>query len=554
MLIGLALDGVDCDRERQPERDRNLPGGAVRGPAGARLSRLVFSPLVQDLLDRYPGLLDIGYWRLPATRDDLLAFLADRVGLSRPRVQRDRCPAGERAAAARRHINAVEEALDRFAGLTLGAVADALLEVRATDRVSYVLILSLEFALAAKRTPGLRGKHPAFPRLGGGLLQAVTMLAEMERLQAILIAVAERIYDRPDVAEPGRRLDLNTLVAMLDGSEPGLAVDLAQGGAARTYVEDMIFHVEPLGHCLFSTPLSMSADDPVYSLLDANLGFDLKAGLSHRSVAPHRAQALRGTKHAQTMRQARALRPRPRHLDHFYGLDLLDVATIGLREICTSAEDLGHERMGEKKRLSREGAFWTLLATVLANAVPATVDRLEQASNRGRKAGNRPQERVRGGSRLGKRVNDLMRVWLPPHGEPLSASRFDPELWLQPERDAGFWLVVQTMIKVGSVGPIDRIPPMLRSSISYWLNTLSAWFGTLQTASQPSKLTARIMAHLFTSVMPLTTDPLLVQTLAVHSRLEDVTKKLRKLNMNAGNEGWLERRWRSTLWTGSWRN
>jgi len=499
--------GVDLD-----PREMATPAGepavhTPRLPAGVRMARLAFGAGVQALCAAGDPAVPMGLFRLPGDRGAIIGFLAGRAGLGDP--------SGSTAPA-----DDVEAALARFYGFRIGDVADDLLALRDSDPLTYVLLLSLEFQLALARRPLLAAAHFRYPRLRRGLLDALLILAELERLRTILGSLAGRLSDGGRNGADDKPLNSTALVRLLTGKASALD---GLGDEIVAHLRDALFHVETL---LWSVDLGPASIDPEHPLLTMLIdGGAVRDALRHPEGRAGLAGRLRAALH---MRPDKAGKVMPVDAVLFMGMNLLDTATVGLIEIGLGVADIGNGRIPIANRVTPEAAFWRLFLTMLRDVDVGLADQAVRSSRRGpaKSLRNDPVDSEFGEARI-KRVTKprgLIHVYLPPASEAGGAGRFVPDHWLDEDRHRPFWTIIVRGYRQGAYGgSFDALPaewkPAMLARVSALRRTLRAIQAKVVADGDfDENLTVDVLAALFTAMMPLTSDPLLLHVLRKHAQ------------------------------------
>jgi len=501
------LAGVDLERPEIAAPAGEPVVKTPRLPAGVRMARLAFSASVQALSATGDPAVPTGLFRLPGDRGAVIGFLAGRAGLGDP--------SGSTVP-----DENVEAALARFYGFRIGDVADDLLALRESDQPTYVLLLSLEFQLALDRRPTLAAAHPRYPRLQRGLLDALLILAELERLRTILGRLAERLSGSSRNGAVNKPLNSTALVRLLTGKAgalDGLSDEIV------AHLRDALFHVETL---LWSVDLGPASIDPEHPLLTLLTDGDaVRDALRHPEGRSGLAGRLRGARH---MRPDRAGKIMPVDAVLFMGMNLLDTATVGLIEIGLGVADIGNGRTPVADRITPEAAFWRLFLTLLREVDASLADRAIRSSQRGpaKSVRNDPVDSEFGEARI-KRVTKprgLIHVYLPPASEAGGAGRFVPDHWLEGDRHRPFWTRIVRGYRQGAYGGLfDALPaewkPAMLARVSALRRTLRAIQAKVVADGDfDENLTVDVLAALFAAMMPLTSDPLLLQVLRKHAQ------------------------------------
>ncbi len=499
--------GVDLD-----PREIAAPAGepavyTPRLPAGVRMARLAFGAGVQALCAAGDPAVPAGLFRLPDDRGAIIGFLAGRAGLGDP--------SGSTAP-----DDDVEAALARFYGFRIGDVADDLLALRNSDPLTYVLLLSLEFQLALARLPTLAAAHPRYPRLRRGFLDALLILAELERLRAVLGRLAERLSGSRQISagnQPPNSTALLRLLTSNAGAFDGL------GDAAVAHLRDALFHVETLLWSVDLGPASIDPEHPLLTLLAD--GGAIRDALRHPEGRAGLAGRLRTARH---MRPDKAGKVMPVDAVLFMGMNLLDTATVGLIEIGLGVADIGNGRTPVADRVTPEAAFWRLFLTLLRDVDASLADQAIRSSRRGRvrSFGHDPADTEFGEARIerAKGPRGLLHVYLPPDGEAAGAGRFVPDHWLDGDRHAPFWSSIVGAYRRGAYGgQFDALPAAWRPAMLARVSALRQTLGAINARVAADDkfdagLTAEVLGALFTATMPLTSDPLLLHVLRKHAQ------------------------------------
>jgi hypothetical protein len=504
---GVLLGGLKSGIDYRPGGYESLSGATprvARIPAGIRMSRLAFGGDVQALVAVRDADVPAGLFHLPDEKQALIGFLAERAGL----WNGDGDPGSEN----------IEASLERFYGFRLGDVAEGLLEIGREDRVAYVLLLSLEFNLALAKRPTLGARSARFPRLRRGLLDAVLMLAELERLRSIVGSLAARLYGARRDDEVGIPLSSAEAVRMLSGREESCD---AFDDRFVAYLGDAQFHVETLLWHADAGPRTIDPQDPLLKLLMDDS--DVRVSMRHPEA---RARLLNRLKEARSSRPNRGGKTMPIGLARFMGLDILDTATVGLVEIGHGVDRLSNKRVTGSQQLARKTAFWTLFLKLLGNVATDLSDRALASGRRGPMPpfGEDAKDREFGEARMRRAQgrNGLIHVYLPVAATPVGAGRFVPDHWLNRDRHLPFWRgIVQDFQGGGLGGAFDALPaewkPALLARITALRETLHAIRDRVSDAENVD-VTASAVSALFTGLTPLTSDPLLAYVLQRHRK------------------------------------
>jgi hypothetical protein len=487
--------------DRDPPGREDVGVSASRLPAGVRLGRLAFSPALQAMLTVGGG--PPGLFRLPDTRGALIAFFAGRTGLG---------SGGDDAGIAPE----VEAALQRFYGLSIGDVAADCLAVRDRDDAVYTLLLSLEFDLAIARMPGLGAPHPRYPRLARGLLDALLILAELERLRDIVAALAGDLASGPPAVY--RKMPTSRdCVRLLLGEEPTAVWDDA---AMDAFLADTPFHVETLLWQVAAGPRSIEPGDDLLAMLAG------RQGTAAALRFPEGRKRLAGMlKDARAMRPNAAGKVMPTTLARYMGLDLLDTATVGLVEMASGTARLGNDR---SDRMTRLAAFWTLLMALVTSVAPDVAQEADRRFLRGpaRSFDHAVADIDKGEARL-RRASEpdgLIHAYLPPADTPIGAGRFVPAHWLGRNHHHAWGRSIVRDFRGGAHrGMIDALPAPWKPAI---LVRISALRRTLRQIEEQvgargegnEDLAATTLVVLLCAVTPLSSDPLLHFVLERHRR------------------------------------
>lgn len=476
-------------------------------PAGVRMPRIAFDVGVQALAGRRDMHDPAGLFPLPDNKGALVAFLAGRAGL-------DGEPAGSGPG------EEVEAAMHRFYGFRIDDVADDLMTLRTVDPQACVLLLGLDFDAALARRPSLGDGIPRYPRLARGLLDAMLMLAELERLRTILGSLATRLHVDLRQKRGKRPFNSKTLARILMSGET--MADMADD-AVVAHLSDSLFHVETLLWCVEDGPASIDPTDALLAMLADGGG--VREALRHPEGRGRLAGRLKAARSASPNGQGRVM---PVGLARFMGLGLLDTASVGLIEIGLGVARIGNARTGATSRPTSEAAFWCLFMTILGDVDASLPDSAVASSRRGpaRSQGHAEIYAVYGKARMRrtKEPGGLLHIYLPPAGTPVGAARFVPGHWLSQNRHAPFWRGIVAAYRAGGYGGIfDRLPaewrPAMLARVAALRQVLRAVHdGVIADDGEVDlALTAAVLAALFTAINPLTSDPLLLYVLTQHS-------------------------------------
>jgi hypothetical protein len=495
------LHGVDVERENMTATGLRSEEDLGRPPAGVRMARIALGAGVQALCAAGDPAVPAGLFRLPDSRGAIVRFLAKRAGFA------DRSGSVDVS-------NDVEASLARFYGFRIGDVADDLLALRASDPKSFALLFSLEFELALVRRPALAAADPRYPRLRRGLLDALLILAELERLRTILGNLAGRLLGSGRKTVRTKPLNSNALLRMLTGG------DIALGGSGDhvvAHLQDALLHVETLLWCMDNGPPSI---DPLHPLLALFTDGDaVRDALRHPQGRVKLAGRLRAARHSRPDRAGKVM---PVGAALFMGMNLLDTATVGLIEIGLGVAPVGNERIPIADRVTPEAAFWCLFLTMLRDVDASLPDLAVGSSRRGpakSKVGLAGAEFGEARMRRAKGPGGFLRVYLPPAGEAAGAGRFVPDLWLAGDRDVSFWIGVVRGYRQNAYGGLfDALPAEWKPALLARASVLRRTMGAIQAkvaadGDHDVGLTAETLAALFTATMPLTSDPLLLHVL-----------------------------------------
>ncbi|QBM75165.1 hypothetical protein E2E30_04885 [Sphingomonas sp. AAP5] len=519
--------GVDVDLARAASTD----AASATLPAGVRLGRLAFSPALQAALAAGEATVPPRLFRLPETKKALMVFFAKRTGFG---------GGGEEGTVA----PAVDDAFHRFFGFRVGDVADDCLAVRDRDATTYAVLLSLEFDLAIARRPEIAAPHPRYPRLARGLLGALLILAELERLRGIVAALAGDLADGSSAT--GRNPpNSRELVRLLLGETSSTSLD---NEALDAVLADTPFHVETLLWQVAAGPSSIDFDDKLLAML-AGREDTLKA---QRFPESHKRLASM-LKNARSMRPNKGGKTMPIALARYMGLDLLDTATVGLIEIAQQTTKLSNSRTDKGSRPAQYDAFWTLFVTLLTNVAPHVVPGAKSQSLRGpaRSRGQKEKDIEKGEARF-RRANEtggLIDVYLPPAGTPVGGARFLPGHWLDRDRHHDWSRRIVRDFRGGAHGGlIDALPAVWKPSILARIAALRRMLREIENKVSASgeatdDLTASTLAALLPAMTPLTSDPLLHFVLQGHRKngsgawLRDRVTALRVVHIEQETEG-----------------
>jgi hypothetical protein len=493
--------GVDVDLARAASTD----AASATLPAGVRLGRLAFNPALQAALAAGEATVPPRVFRLPETKKALMVFFAKCTGFG----------GGEEGTVA----PAVDDAFHRFYGFRVGDVADDCLAVRDRDATAYAVLLSLEFDLAIARLPEIAFPNPRYPRLARGLLGALLILAELERLRGIVAALAGQVADESPAT--GRKLpNSRELVRLLLGETSSTSLDDV---AIDAVLADTPFHVETLLWQVAAGPCSIDFDD------------ELLAMLAGRQDTLEAARFPEGRKRLATMlKSARAMRPNkggitmPIALARYMGLDLLDTATVGLIEIAQETTKLSNSRMDKGSSEAQYDAFWILFETLLTSVAPHVVPGAKSQSLRGpaRSRGHKEIDIAKGEARFRRanKTGGLIDIYLPPAGTPVGGARFLPRHWLDRDRHHDWSRRIVRDFRGGAHGGlIDALPAAWKPSILARIAALRRMLREIENKVSASgeatdELTASTLEALLPAMTPLTSDPLLHFVLQGHRK------------------------------------
>lgn len=489
--------------------------GAIRTPVGARLTRLAFSPGVQERLQRGELPAELGVHPLPQDHASLVGHFRRKTGIG-----------GDSA----------DDGLHRLMGFTIADVASWLLEVRSREdgQAAYRLLLSLEFRLAAKHFPWIAAPDPRFGRIAGGGLGAITALAEFERAAAI---VGELILR--SLLAAAEQLTVKLLRVYSDPAEAIAALD-RDDGAAR-FLRDHFAHFETLRAFLCENPNELSTDEALRRLKAGDIGWDDRSALAHDDTRGWKRDVYQDSWRLTPDRYGKGSRRRGKNVAFFYGLGPVLCAAVAVAEITNTAEPFPSVRGRKEGDVVKHVAHDVLTKALVGKAARDLVRRMD-----GKSDAHGWGER---GENLFSESAALVRHYLPAVGKPGAAARFLPEFWLQPDADHRFWDNLQHKLKAGDIK---------RSQLSLFARTdraneymeelleLAAEFEALYESTKPTPLTALTFAHLATAVSPFSADPWLLKSLSdrreTARREERERRQRRRANKAAGAARQVERK------------
>lgn len=393
------------------------------------------------------------------------------------------------------------------------AVQAMLDEIAAVDpREVYLLLMALRLDAARARHPWLAAPHPLF-RLSYAYIGGNALFAELERLGAILSAMARRRRDTDDTLLDNRTIrpilaqPLTTHEAIDAQTAAGRYLDL---GAYHRAV--MTSFIRKKAHWLNTTVEHYTHHAYAKGSRFCDLAKAASDTATHSFI---RRSELDKPTQAGTRRQNLVL---------FYGLDIQEVAILGLRQILMRLSSRGAER--DEWRI----AFGRTVHRILGHTAPDEADALAGTSFLHvadiTPTGERPT--CKG---IANRATALARRFDDRDYDAPCGAGFDYALWFDRDRDVDFWDRLQKGAKlytkfgsafIPALSPSDREPlPGRRGRAATPANAPpSRWRAVMIEArkafdaylplylrSRPSRLTARIMARMSQGYSALASDP-----------------------------------------------
>lgn len=455
--------------------------GALRTPVGARLGRLVFSPGIQAAIAAGNVEPVLQLYILPQTRNEIIAHFSRLTGLGSVEA---------------------EKALKRLMGFSIADVADWLLEVRGRKggEAAYLLLLSLEFRLVLKHFPWLIDRERRFSRLEYGGLSAVMALAEFERAAAIVAELVRRALYFAS-AHFVRIQEKLTTVRMLHhySTSSMTLLGLDRNDGAGALLRDHSLHVETRHAFQQQRVLHLSKHEALQHLKRGSIAWDEEKAQAHDPTRSWKRESYANSWLLTPSPYGNTVRRQGKNVSLFYGLSPQMCAAVAVLEITNTAETLSNARRnGERadKHVAHHKLTKALLRRASSHLVGSTQIQVRSDSSYG--------------ENLFRDAGKTVSQYLPPLGQPGSAARFLPELWLTPDQDQALWNDLQVKLKDGVIQQpqldLFEMPPAARKHLDE-LAQLAADFGDLYQKSEPTLLTAVVFAHLATAVNPLSADP-----------------------------------------------
>ena len=475
-------------------------------PGGVRHPLLQWSPILQIARAASPDGRVAGraIEPLPSDVEGLIAWLENSMGLrppgwiEPPRTDRgtyDLDNVDEATEIDATALDMVRAAFRKRFGFSIADIAHWLFAIRAADPVLYLLLLSREYRLALQWSPALGHLPegaPAIPGLTLPPIMAAMAIGEIQRVVTLyrgLLATRATTDDvRSEIGDKARSKSKRgrLMQARIQARRrPGTVYDQAP------------MRAEALRARLFLIPgrdLSRAeARGMLASLHAGNIDWDNAQSAGTRHGAHELLAATLAPQIYGKRVRGRGLGYHSDDLDLYCGVAASHIVHLGVTEI------------GMLFSGTVDAASSIILADRILNVVGGKMLAKEREY----------PEDSQAHQRLHKEVIQMLRLYLPLYPARGSAGRFNPLLWLEPERDRRLFERLLQPIRSGDRRLARRGKPGM-IALALWF--LQCCFPALYRTVRKRRIALRIACQLATSVSVLTSDPLF------HSLLLNATK------------------------------
>jgi hypothetical protein len=464
--------GLDDDRE---------PGtGGWPVPTGGRYAKLCFSQVLDSASANEDGAL----YPLPLTCEDYVSYVARITGIG-----------------AEQHQDFAR--LYRFDPAEL---FDHSRVMRAESPAAWRLLLSNEFALARKAWPALNDPPPGFP-YRYPLIQAFMVVSEFERASLIMRHLARA---RDIVIDRVRFLEaLQSPLPLSLWFKPHELVEVCRwieyASLSNAAMRDLIFD---------------RTDREVYALPRGYAPWAFaRGGINGGAAGFHDHPEVRKAMAAIFAKPPLPAAPgqpapverrtgllRDAQIIRWYGMtgEVIPILALdGAREAYpTRRVKMAHSNAAKTE--SSRPVLAALAAAIRNRADPAmqrTLDAAVETYLKDVKSAGQPGKTFEANTKLGLK---MALTYLPRRGRPGAAARFNPLIWDDPLRDAGFW---RMLLNPRRGGQLHRLCHPKARQLRVATGLLRRVYGPLFARVIWSADIARIACDLAAAIGPISSDP-----------------------------------------------